>query len=230
MKPLLVSLALALAAASATAAEPVRRIGVYVLPYYAAAADDGGRPQVAVGKAFDERLASDDPAVIAEVEKSIRAAPELVTPMTLMVLAIRLYDVGLRDEAVFWFYAAKDRYATLAAVLDMSHPARAQVAQATRDFAVTAGPDLNGYAFCDLGRQARQRQAALDWVAANPYRALFIDALPARPGDRQAHLEAALAELRTQAARERDALATPELRARVAATREANRMQDKYCW
>lgn len=230
MKPLLVSLALALAAASATAAEPVRRIGVYVLPYYAAAADDGGRPQVAVGKAFDERLASQDPAVIAEVEKSIRAAPELVTPMTLMVLAIRLYDVGLRDEAVFWFYAAKDRYATLAAVLDMSHPALAQVAQATRDFAVTAGPDLNGYAFCDLGRQARQRQAALDWVAANPYRALFIDALPARPGDRQAHLEAALADLRTQAARERDALATPELHARVAATREANQMQDKYCW
>ena len=30
--------------------------------------------------------------------------------MTMMVLAIRLYDVGLRDDAVFWFYAAKDRY------------------------------------------------------------------------------------------------------------------------
>lgn len=150
--------------------------------------------------------------------------------MTLMVLAIRLYDVGLRDEAVFWFYAAKHRCATLAAVLDMSHPALAQVAQATRDFAVTAGPELNGYAFCDLGRQARQRQAALGWVTQHPYRALFIDALPARPGDRQAHLEAALADLRTQAARERDALATPELRARVAAAREANQMQAKYCW
>lgn len=230
MKPLLVSLALALAAASATAAEPVRRIGVYVLPYYAAAADDGGRPQVAVGKAFDERLASQDPAVIAEVEKSIRAAPELVTPMTLMVLAIRLYDVGLRDEAVFWFYAAKDRYATLAAVLDMSHPALAQVAQATRDFAVTAGPDLNGYAFCDLGRQARQRQAALDWVAANPYRALFIDALPARPGERAAHLEAALAGLRASAAKEREYLATPEAAARLNSAREANHAAQRYCW
>ena len=35
-----------------------------------------------------------------------------LTPMTIMVLAIRLYDVGLRDDAVFWFYAAKNRFAT----------------------------------------------------------------------------------------------------------------------
>ena len=34
--------------------------------------------------------------------------------MTLMVLAIRLYDVGgCRDDAVFWFYAAENRYLTL---------------------------------------------------------------------------------------------------------------------
>jgi hypothetical protein len=31
--------------------------------------------------------------------------------MTMMVLAIRLYDAGLRDDAVFWFYVAKDRLA-----------------------------------------------------------------------------------------------------------------------
>jgi len=37
----------------------------------------------------------------------IVARPEAVTPMTMMVLAIRLYDVGLRDDAVFWFYASR---------------------------------------------------------------------------------------------------------------------------
>jgi hypothetical protein len=43
----------------------------------------------------------------------IVAKPQVVTPMTMMVLAIRLYDVGLRDDAVFWFYASKDRFQTL---------------------------------------------------------------------------------------------------------------------
>lgn len=230
MKPLLLSLVLALAATAATAAEPVRRIGVYVLPYYAAAADDGSRPQVAVGKSFDERLSRNEREAIADVERSVLAAPELITPMTMMVLAIRLYDVGLRDEAVFWFYAAKDRYATLAAVLDMSHPTLAQVTQATRDFALTAGPDLNGYAFCDLGRQARLRQAALDWVVSHPYRALFVDALPARPGDRAANLEAALANLRRSVAQEREFLATPEAISRLTTAREANHAAERYCW
>ena len=37
-----------------------------------------------------------------------------------MVLAIRFYDVGLRDDAVFWFYAAKDRYLTLDEVVDVA--------------------------------------------------------------------------------------------------------------
>ena len=37
----------------------------------------------------------------------IVAKPQVVTPMTMMVLAIRLYDVGLRDDAVFWFYASR---------------------------------------------------------------------------------------------------------------------------
>ena len=40
--------------------------------------------------------------------------------MTMMVLAIRLYDVGLRDDAVFWFYVARARYITLEDVLDVS--------------------------------------------------------------------------------------------------------------
>lgn len=39
--------------------------------------------------------------------------------MAMMVLAIRLYDVGLRDEAVFWFYAAKERYIVMSEVLNV---------------------------------------------------------------------------------------------------------------
>ena len=42
--------------------------------------------------------------------------------MTMMVLSIRLYDVGLRDDAVFWFYVAKDRYIVLSEVLNVKAP------------------------------------------------------------------------------------------------------------
>jgi hypothetical protein len=46
--------------------------------------------------------------------------------MTMMVLAIRLYDIGERDEAVFWFYAAKARTIVLLEVLDMPQSGLAQ--------------------------------------------------------------------------------------------------------
>ena len=88
--------------------------------------------------------------------------------MTLMVLAIRLYDVGLRDDAVFWFYAAKNRYFTLAGVADVRTPQLAQVEDAVRNFAVLAGPVINGYAFCDVANQQKQQAKALQWVTDHP--------------------------------------------------------------
>ena len=60
-------------------------------------------------KQYNDLLSSSRREDILATRDLIVAAPKLVTPMTLMVLAIRLYDVGLRDDAVFWFYAAKDQ-------------------------------------------------------------------------------------------------------------------------
>ena len=47
-------------------------------------------------------LASNKRSDILAARDRILADPKVVTPMTMMVLAIRLYDVGLRDDAVFW--------------------------------------------------------------------------------------------------------------------------------
>jgi len=106
---LLVSLAGAAAFSfSAAQAEPVRHVGIYVQPYYEAARTPGGTPRVAVGRSFDG-LASNSREDIVAIRDSIIRDPKRLTPMTMMVLAIRLYDVGLRDDSVFWFYAAKDR-------------------------------------------------------------------------------------------------------------------------
>ena len=93
-------------ACSAFAAEPVRQVGITVQAFYESARTLGAQPRVAVGKQYNDLLNSSRREDILAARDLIVAAPKLVTPMTLMVLAIRLYDAGLRDEVVFWFYAA----------------------------------------------------------------------------------------------------------------------------
>lgn len=96
MRITIASLAL-LISNSCFAQEQVKHIGVFVEPYYRAAANAAGTPQVAVARAFDARLSLNEPTKIKEVEAEIRANPDLITPMTLMVLSIRLYDMGFRE-------------------------------------------------------------------------------------------------------------------------------------
>ena len=122
--------------------------------------------------------------------------------MTMMVLAIRLYDVGLRDDAVFWFYVAKDRYIVLSDVLNVKTPQLAQADDAVRNFATLAGPVINGYAFCDLARQKAAHAKAVEWVEANPYEVMFRPDVPALPGDRAANAKRAIANAKERAAKE----------------------------
>src|ERR1700704_3689232 len=95
--------AMLLVSGEAYADDPVRRVPIYVEPFYRSAATPDGSPTVAVGKQYNSLLASDKREDIMAARDLITANPKLVTPMTLMVLAIRFYDVGLRDDAVFWF-------------------------------------------------------------------------------------------------------------------------------
>jgi hypothetical protein len=158
------------------------------------------------------------------------ADPKMVTPMTLMVLAIRLYDVGLRQEAVLWFYAARDRYITLSDVVDVGAAGLTEVEAAIGSFATLAGPFINGYAFCDVAGQAQRRADALAWVEANPYGAIFLAQLPARSADRAALLAQSIAGLKANAAEERAFLEDPANLAGFKATRRENGMDERFCW
>jgi hypothetical protein len=193
---LLVAAVTAMAASEGRNVEPVTHIGIYVTPYYASADKPDGRPHVNVARAYDEKLASNKREDILAVRDAIKAQPQMLTPMTLMVLAIRLFDVGERDESVFWFYVAKDRYRTLVGVLDVRSPALGSVPATVRDFATLAGEFINGYAFCDLAKQRAARAKAFAWVEANRYEVLFMEQLPALPGDRSENLSKALATIR----------------------------------
>lgn len=209
---------------------PVKHIGVYVLPYYQAAQTPEGRPNVAVAKKFDALLASSRQEDIIAVRDMIQAAPQLITPMTLMVLAIRLYDVGLRDDAVLWFYAAKDRYITLSDVLNVKSSGLTQVEASVRNFAGLAGPFINGYAFCDLAKQRELRMKALNWVEQNPYQVLFVEQLPAQPGDRAANLKRSLGDLRASAEKERQYFEDPKNVENFNKARKENQVDVKFCW
>jgi len=218
------------ASAGAFAASPVKRIDIHVVPYYEAAKAPGATPSVSVGKAYDALLASNRREDIVRARDEILHNNSLVTPMTMMVLAIRLYDVGLRDDSVFWFYAAKDRYVTLAGVSDTKSVELAQVEDAVKNFVYLAGPVINGYAFCDVARQQELRQKALKWAVDNPYKAMFLPQVPALPGDREQNLKKAIAEVAAAATKEREYLSKPANVSEIKAKRRQNDADTMFCW
>ena len=215
---------------AAFAAEPVRSINIYVQPYYEAAKTPGEKPRVAVGRQFDALLASSRREDILAVRDRVLADPKVTTPMTMMVLAIRLYDIGLRDDAVFWFYAAKERAIVMSQVLEMDTRGLAQADDAARNFATLAGPVINGYAFCDQKNQKELHAKAIAWVEANPYQAMFMAQLPAKPGDRGENQRRALDTVKANAAKEAAYFDDPKNVESFYATRKRNEADVKYCW
>lgn len=213
----------------ASAAEPVKRILIYVEPFYIARTADEA-PKVAIGRPHAEQLASTKAEDILKVRDAILANPKLVTPMTMMVLAIRLYDIGQRDESAFWFYAAKDRFRTLTEVATPNVPQLRESSAAMGAFISLAGPVINGYAFCDVSKQKAARDRAIAWVEANPYEVLFMDRLPARKSDRMAALADAIKIIKDDASKERAYLDDPKSAADFAASRKKNDVDVKYCW
>jgi len=221
---------LLLAPLCAFAAEPVHYIGIYVEPFYHSAQTRDGRPQVGVGKQYNELLSSTKRQDILAARDLIAAKPALVTPMTMMVLAIRFYDVGMRDEAVFWFYAAKERYIVMSEVLDVKTQRLAQADDAVRSFATLAGPVINGYAFCDLAKQKELHAKAVEWVESNPYEVMFMAGAPALPGDRAENAKRAVANAKERAVKERVYFDDAKNIEAFYATRKRNEADVKFCW
>jgi hypothetical protein len=225
-----VAAAIVLLSSGAFAAEPVRHIGIYVQPFYESARSAGGQPRVSVGAQYNDLLSSNKREDVLAARDRILAAPKLVTPMTMMVLAIRLYDVGLRDDSVFWFYVAKDRFIVLSEVLDVKTPQLVSVDEAVRNFATLAGPVINGYAFCDLAKQKMQHAKAVEWVEANLYEVMFRPDVPALPGDRVANAKRAIANAKDRAAKERAYFDDAKTVEAYYATRKSNEADIKFCW
>src|SRR5436190_18503715 len=190
-KLLLAFVALDLVSLALQAAQPEinpSHIDVYVTPYY-----NSKGPEVKVGR-FSSGLASakEDEflATIAEMKKDW----ERLTFPELYVAATRLYDLGYRKEAVYWFYSAQYRGRQFGVLVDQTKMGTIgspgfELLHAQNAFYQLAGTYINGYAFGDMdglvkivervqkeGRQIPDLQAAYpgvtfknksEWQSAN---------------------------------------------------------------
>lgn len=220
---------LALALSLPLEAAPVKSADFYVTPYYSA---EGGRVKALGG--IDEPLlgllASGRTADMAAAQKYVEENSATVPTVALMMLAARLYDVGQRDEAVFWFYVAKDRYSLFMRVIDTGGGALREEELALVSFRELLGPYLNSYAFCDPARQQRLRARALQWVRQHPQAALQDPQLKARGPNRAALAAAALKEIQASADRESQFVKNPEEMKKFQERRRANRVDEQFCW
>jgi hypothetical protein len=97
-------------------------------------------------------------------------------------------------------------------------------------FVETAGPDINGYAFCDIDKQIATRERSLQWVKDNPYGAIFLQQFPSNHADRGAALSAVIDAMSKRAAEEKAQLMNPETRAKIMKARAENGAVKRYCW
>jgi hypothetical protein len=163
-------------------------IDVYVTPYY-----DSKGPAIKVGR-FSSGLAStkedDFLTTITEMKKDW----DRLTFPEVYVGAIRLYDLGYRKEAVYWFYSAQYRGRQFGVLLDQTKMGSIgspgfELLHAQNAFYQLVGTYINGYAFGDTdglvkivervqkeGRHIPDLQAAYpgvtfrsksEWTAAN---------------------------------------------------------------
>ena len=126
-------------------------IDVYVTPYY-----NSKGPSVTIGR-FSSGLASAKKDEFLATITMMKKDWEQLTFPELYVAAIRLYDLGYRKEAVYWFYSAQYRGRQFGVLLDQSKmgsigSAGFELFQAQNAFFQLVGPYINGYAFGDTDR------------------------------------------------------------------------------
>jgi hypothetical protein len=204
-------------------------IPVYVEPFYSGPKSPGSAPErVKTHPAFDGKMMSTKKEDILAVRDAILKDNGTVTPMTLFTLSARLFDVGEKEEAVFWFYAARDRYRIVEAVGDQQ--VLAQAIEASNAFNQLMGPFINGYAFCNIDKQVESLKRAAEWTANNPYKALLMPQIPSPHADREKVMKEKAADRMAQALKNEAYFKDQKKRDELAEGRKKNSMTEKYCF
>ncbi len=146
-----VAAATALAEERSAAATRPAPMPVSVTPFY-----DSNGPRVAVGP-YGVRLVAADARSILGLAAELAKEKDKLRPEVMYVTAIRLYDLGHKDEAVYWFYSAQFRARVF---MDSVDPAQVggmgsesfELPAAYTAFNQLVGVYINGYAFGDLAK------------------------------------------------------------------------------
>jgi hypothetical protein len=143
------------------------RMPIYVTPYYNS---DG--PKIQVGEP-GKALASADAGTILRVCDRLKKDRDKLRAEVMYVAAVRLYDLGKKDEAVYWFYTAQYRARVFGAILDKDKIGTIgseafELQQAYNAFNQLAGKYLNGYAFGRLETLEKTLQRVVEEGKAMP--------------------------------------------------------------
>ena len=122
---------------------------ISITPFY-----DSTGPKVSVG-ASSKKLARANARSILDVTAELEKERDKLRPEVMYVAAIRLYDLGHKDEAVYWFYTAQYRARVFTSILDKENVGGIgseafELKHAYVAFRQLAGEYINGYAFGDL--------------------------------------------------------------------------------
>lgn len=206
----------------------VRSIDIYVTPYYSANA--GKVEYVKVYDKIDNLLLSSKVEDFKKAEKIIQDAPQMVSPITLFVLSARAYDLGLRDDAVFWFYNAKNRAILLRGVINLDDDRFFEVKRAIGAFIKLVGDVVNPYAFCDIKKQQDIAAKSLEWSKANVYEAMFLPEFPSLHEDRKVAVAKGIEALEARNKKEKEYFMDETNLETFKALRKANNVDEKFCF
>jgi CRISPR/Cas system-associated endoribonuclease Cas2 len=208
---------------------PIKFAGFYVEPYYSGPTKEGESPlKVAVAQEYDGLLSSTKKADILSVRDKVQSNHQMLTPMTLFVLSARLYDVGEREEAVFWYYNALYRARAVSALLDKQ--ILSSVNMANHSFMELLGPVINGYAFCDINNQMALEKKSLNWSKQNTYKVLLQKDIPSPHTDRNKALQEFETKYISHVQKSLSHLEKIENRKALIEERKQNKADIKYCW
>jgi hypothetical protein len=123
-------------------------IDAYVTPYY-----NSTGPVIRVGP-YSAGLASSDPKRFVGTIQQMKKRWASLSFVELYVAAMRLYDLGYRNEATYWFYSAQYAGRQYQALVDQKKlgsigDAGFELLHAQDAFFQLAGPYVNSFAFSD---------------------------------------------------------------------------------
>ena len=135
---------------SCSSLTPNEKIVINVQPFY-----NSEGPVIRVGD-LSKELAADRPEQLLQTSQAMQTNISRLTPEQMYVAAVRLFDSGERDKALYWFYQAQYRARLYNCTLNKEHPdtkdldsKAAILARTYRYFYVKIEPQFSRYAHCD---------------------------------------------------------------------------------